>query len=182
MRQASRVTAAVKPIKSRSHQAITIHPSLATSVLRSITFTLATLAIATLPTPAWCADAAATAPRFIVEWGGRGAENGQFDFPIGIVINRADDVFVTDFYNARVQKFSNDGTFLAAFSVSPFPGGIALDRDENIYVTHAGIPPSRYDEPRKRDKIAVFSPDGNRSANGGSSAPATAISTCRAES
>jgi DNA-binding beta-propeller fold protein YncE len=118
------------------------------------------ISIAIVPVPAECAEAAARAPRFVLQWGGRGSEPGQFDFPIGITINRADEVFVTDFSNARVQKFSSDGKFLAAFGVSPFPGGIALDREENLYVAHAGIPPSRFDEPRKRDKIAVFSPEG----------------------
>jgi DNA-binding beta-propeller fold protein YncE len=106
------------------------------------------------------AEPQATLPHFAIEWGSRGSEPGQFDFPIGIAINRADQVFVTDFTNSRVQKFSSDGKILAAIPVSRFPGGIAIDRDENIYVAHAGIPPSRYDEPRQRDKIAVFSPQG----------------------
>lgn len=100
------------------------------------------------------------APRFLLEWGRKGTAEGEFDFPIGIAINRADEVFVTDFYNSRVQKFSSDGKFLAAFEVSPFPGGIAVDQEENLYVTHAGIPPSRYEKPRQRDKIAVFSAEG----------------------
>ena len=114
-------------------------------------------AIAFAPTPA-CGDE--PPPSFVLEWGGQGAENGEFNFPIGIAINRADEVFVTDFYNARVQKFSTEGKFLSAFEVSPFPGGIALDRDGNVYVAHGGIPPSRFEEARKRDKIAVYSPVG----------------------
>jgi DNA-binding beta-propeller fold protein YncE len=99
-------------------------------------------------------------PRFVLEWGEQGADHGQFDFPIGIAINAADEVRVTDFKNARVQKFSSQGTFLAQFAVSPFPGGIALDGAGNVYVAHAGIPPERFDEPRKRDKIAVFNAAG----------------------
>jgi tripartite motif-containing protein 71 len=99
-------------------------------------------------------------PRFLLEWGRQGAANGQFDFPIGIAINAADEIFVTDFKNARVQKFSTQGTFLSAFAVSPFPGGIALDWEGNVYLAHAGIPPERFDGPRKRDKIAVFNAAG----------------------
>lgn len=98
--------------------------------------------------------------RFLLEWGEQGAAQGQFDFPIGIAINAADEVFVTDFKNARVQKFTSAGTFIAAFAVSPFPGGLALDSAGNVYVAHAGIPPSRFDEERKRDKIAVHSAAG----------------------
>ncbi|MCA9099251.1 MAG: hypothetical protein KDA36_12735 [Planctomycetaceae bacterium] len=99
-------------------------------------------------------------PRFVLEWGKRGAETGEFDFPIGIAVGRNDEILVTDFTNARVQKFSSDGLFLASFSVSLFPGGIAVDQEGNIFVSHAGIPPSRYDEPRQRDKIAVYSSQG----------------------
>ena len=106
-------------------------------------------------------DEPATAPpRFVLEWGSKGAEPGQFDFPIGIAINRADEVFVSDFTNARVQKFSTQGKFQSSFSVSPFPGGVAIDSEGNLYVAHMGIPPSKYDKPRERDKVAVYSPDG----------------------
>jgi DNA-binding beta-propeller fold protein YncE len=99
-------------------------------------------------------------PRFLLEWGQQGSADGEFDFPIGIAINRADEVFVTDFKNSRVQKFSAEGKFLSAFAVSPFPGGIAVSHDGDVFIAHFGIPPSRYDEERKRDKIAVFSPSG----------------------
>lgn len=97
---------------------------------------------------------------FQLQWGKRGTGVGEFNFPIGIAINSADQVLITDFYNARVQRFSAQGAFISAFAVSPFPGGIALDAQGNIFVAHAGIPPSRYDKPRERDKIAVYSPEG----------------------
>lgn len=105
-------------------------------------------------------EAAATAPRFVLEWGGKGTEPGQFDFPIGIAINKADEVFVSDFTNSRIQRFSADGKFLSSFPTSPFPGGLALDSDGILYVAHMGIPPSKYDKPRERDKVAVYTPDG----------------------
>ncbi|MBX7164866.1 MAG: hypothetical protein K1X74_00835 [Pirellulales bacterium] len=109
---------------------------------------------------AYAVDEPRPATGFLLEWGQRGSALGEFDFPIGIAINSADEVFVTDFYNARVQQFSDQGAFIAAFPVSPFPGGIALDREGNVFVAHGGIPPSRYDQPRQRDKIAVYSPQG----------------------
>jgi hypothetical protein len=52
------------------------------------------------------------APRFLRQWGSNGSEPGEFHFPIGIAINAADEVFVTDFYNGRVQKFNSDGKLL----------------------------------------------------------------------
>lgn len=107
------------------------------------------------------ADGPATnTPRFLLEWGRQGPEHGEFDFPIGIAINSADEVFVTDFTNSRVQKFSSNGKFLAAFDVPLFPGGLALDREGNLFIAHMGIPPSRYDRERQRDRIAVYTPAG----------------------
>lgn len=106
-------------------------------------------------------DDAALAPyRFVREWGGQGAEPGKFHFPIGVAVDRRDELYVADFKNARVQKFTSDGKFLAAFPVSDYPGGIACDAEGNVYVTHAGISPSKTVGPRKRDKIAVFTADG----------------------
>jgi tripartite motif-containing protein 71 len=106
------------------------------------------------------ADEPTKSPRFVLEWGGQGSENGELDFPIGIAITGTDEVFVTDFTNARVQRFSSDGKFLGTFPVSPFPGGLALDQEGNLFIAHMGIPPSRYDKERERDKIAVFTPEG----------------------
>jgi len=117
-------------------------------------------AMVSAPGVARCEEGPAKPPRFVLEFGKLGSKEGELNFPIGVAINRADEVFVTDFYNARVQTFSNDGKFVAAFAVSPFPGGIVLDADENIYVSHAGIPPSKFDGPRKRDKISVYSSAG----------------------
>jgi DNA-binding beta-propeller fold protein YncE len=121
---------------------------------------LLVVAIACSSSSAQGAEQTTPKPRFVLEWGGQGSKNGEFDFPIGIAISRADEVFVTDFTNARVQKFSAAGKFLAAFAVSPFPGGIALDQAGNLFIAHMGIPPSRFDKPRCRDKVAVFTAAG----------------------
>lgn len=109
-------------------------------------------------TPA--ASATASSHQFLLAWGEQGTEEGKFNFPIGIAIDPAGEVLVTDFYNARIQRFAADGKFLASFAVAPFPGGIAVDEDGNIFVAHGGLPPSKYEKPRERDKIAVYSPAG----------------------
>jgi NHL repeat len=49
------------------------------------------------------AEPALPTPRFLMMWGQRGTEPGHFHFPIGIAVNRADEVLVTDHYNNRVQ-------------------------------------------------------------------------------
>ena len=70
------------------------------------------------------------AARFLLTWGKEGTEPGEFHFPIGIAINPADEILVTDHYNNRVQRFDREGKLLGHFAVLPSPGGIALDKGE----------------------------------------------------
>ena len=74
--------------------------------------------------------------RFLLEWGHRGKADGEFDFPIGIAVDSDGTICVSDFYNARVQRFNPDGKFLSSFGTSPNPGGLAIDREGNLYLTH----------------------------------------------
>jgi tripartite motif-containing protein 71 len=102
-------------------------------------------------------------PRFQLEWGKQGTTDGEFHFPIGIAVNRKNEVFVTDFYNNRVQQFSASGKFLATFPTVDNPGGLAVDGEGNLYIAHFGLTPNkkRNDERgRKKDQVSVYSPDG----------------------
>ncbi len=71
---------------------------------------------------------------YLSQWGKPGKGPGDFQSPIGIAINSKDEVFVTEFKNNRVQKFSADGTFLRQFPVAETPGGIAVDPAGRVYV------------------------------------------------
>ena len=74
----------------------------------------------------------------VLEWGATGQEPGQFRGPSGIAIGADGSVFVTDTYNHRIQRFSADGSFLAAWpagSESASPFGIAVDRSGRVFVT-----------------------------------------------
>jgi len=96
------------------------------------------------------ASDAPRAPKFIREWGSLGTEPGQFRTPIAIAIDRHDLVYVTDFKNLRVQRFRMDGSFVSAFPVAAEqPGGLAVDRDSNVYVAHWN-----------QNKVVVYSPRG----------------------
>lgn len=96
-------------------------------------------------------------PRFVREWGREGTEPGEFHFPIGIAINGADEVFVSDFYNGRVQKFSTEGKLLAVIPVLPNPGGIALNKSGDIFLAHFA---EKKRAERTADGISVYSPTG----------------------
>ena len=125
-------------------------------------------------------DPAKTAtPRFLGEWGKEGSEPGEFHFPIGIAINAADEVFVTDFYNARVQKFSVDGKLLAVIPVLPNPAG---SRSAARATSTSLISRNRRRRRRKTDRISVYDRPANASTMGQDAAAATANSTARAAS
>ena len=67
---------------------------------------------------------------------------GQFKVPIGIAVDSADNVYVVDNDNNRVQKFDSNGNFITTWgsegsAVGQFkvPIGIAVDSAGNAYVT-----------------------------------------------
>jgi sugar lactone lactonase YvrE len=99
--------------------------------------------------------------RFLLTWGKRGSQPGEFYFPIGIAITPADEILVTDHYNNRVQKFSTDGKYLSHFAVLPNPGGIALDNSGNIYLSHFPASVIKRKEVLP-DRITVYSAAGKR--------------------
>ena len=82
--------------------------------------------------------------------GGHGNGKGQFDNPRGIAIDSAGNMFVADTDNGRIEKFSQNGTFVT--SIGPFeaPSGIAIDRAGNIYVAEVG----------SKHRIQKLGPDG----------------------
>jgi sugar lactone lactonase YvrE len=96
-------------------------------------------------------------PKFIAEWGKKGDKAGEFYSPIGIAINKKDEVFVTDLNNARLQKFSSDGKQLGGFDLpldnpkrkSSQAGGIVLDDKGHIYLSFM-----------QQHKVAVYTEDG----------------------
>lgn len=99
--------------------------------------------------------------RFLLSWGKEGSEPGEFYFPIGIVITPSDEILVTDHYNNRLQRFSSEGKLLSHFEVLPNPGGIALDKSNNIYLSH--FPTSVIKKGQiNPDRLSVYSADGKQ--------------------
>ena len=65
--------------------------------------------------------------------------------PWGICIDREDNIYIADWGNNRVQKFSSDGECLVTFECSETgvgdlkgPSGVAVDSDGDVYVTDWG--------------------------------------------
>ncbi|MFC1841284.1 C13 family peptidase, partial [Thermodesulfobacteriota bacterium] len=82
------------------------------------------------------------------EWGAKGIEPGQFNDPQGIAVDSVGNVYVGEFENDRVQKFSSEGDFL--MEINNAGGGIngvlgvTLDSQDYLYVTSWGSGIQKY--------------------------------------
>ena len=86
---------------------------------------------------------AAEAYQFDLKWGTIGSGNGQFNNPRGVGIDTGGNVYVVDYYNQRVQKFTADGAFMTKWGsygtgqgqFSYPEGGVVVDSSGNVYVS-----------------------------------------------
>jgi tripartite motif-containing protein 71 len=79
----------------------------------------------------------ATVYAFDRAWGSSGYGDGQFNLPRGIAIDAANNIYVTDSGNYRVQVFDTNGNYKTQWgdpSLFESPNGIAIDSNGNIYV------------------------------------------------
>ncbi len=86
-------------------------------------------------------------------WGSYGSGKSQFQYPWGIATTATGVVWVTDFSNGRVQRFTSKGRFIGVSStgtadghLDSHPTGVAVDAADNVYVLD--------------DIVVKFSPDG----------------------
>ncbi len=70
---------------------------------------------------------------FIRSWGEQGDQEGNFDNPHNIVVDR-NRVYVADRNNARVQVFDTDGNFVEAWTHVGKPWGLAVSPERNLYL------------------------------------------------
>ena len=83
--------------------------------------------------------------KWVTQWGGQGVGNGQFDSPMGIALDRSGHVYVSDYGNNCVQKFTAAGKFLLKWGnegdgEGQFrrPAGLAVDKAGIVYVADSG--------------------------------------------
>ena len=94
---------------------------------------------------------------FLHSFGTKGSDNGQFENPHDIAIDKTGSVYVADYGNHRIQKFTSDGEFEFGFGTKGSgpgelfdPVGIAIDNTGAlVYVTEYG-----------NNRISVFTSDG----------------------
>jgi len=71
---------------------------------------------------------------FITTWGKRGKGPGEFDGLHAVALDSAGRVYVGDRTNGRIQVFDGDGKFIAEWKQFGRPSGIAIDKNDMIYV------------------------------------------------
>jgi sugar lactone lactonase YvrE len=72
--------------------------------------------------------------RLIKTWGRFGKGPGEFDQPHALAMDSKGRLFVGDRGNNRIQIFDQDGTYITEWAQFSRPSGIAIDRDDTIYV------------------------------------------------
>ena len=64
----------------------------------------------------------------IAQFGGVGADNGQFQEPVGIAIDRQGNVFVADTWNQRIQKFDPNLNYLTQWPVQAWDSQTVVNK------------------------------------------------------
>jgi len=83
-----------------------------------------------------CIKAFSQTGTFLYKFGKGGNQDGQFDWPCGMLLDSSNNLLVCDCNNNRVQQFSLDGRFTGkTITDLPRPFGIATARDGRILVT-----------------------------------------------
>jgi sugar lactone lactonase YvrE len=72
--------------------------------------------------------------RFVKEWGKKGSGRGELSEPHTIAMDSRGRLFVGDRENNRIQIFDQDGGYIAEWRQFGRPSGIAIAKDDTIYV------------------------------------------------
>jgi len=71
-------------------------------------------------------------------WGEPGEGPGQFQVPHGIATDQRGTVYVADRENSRIQLFTPEGRFIAAWTDVARPCEVFVDRAERVFVAELG--------------------------------------------
>ncbi len=103
--------------------------------------------------------------KYLMAWGSRGAEDGQFNAVHGVEVDRNRRVYVADRANKRVQVFDENGKHLATWPNIRFPNHILIsDATQDVWVgDNMTAEMLKFDTSGKR----LFSWDASGTAPGG---------------
>ena len=69
-----------------------------------------------------------------LSFGSTGQHAGEFNGLYGLAVDENGNIYVADYANSRIQKFSSSGAYLFSINNIVNPAGIVLDSSGNIYV------------------------------------------------
>ena len=72
--------------------------------------------------------------RYLMEWGTKGAGQGELNVPHTIVIDSRGRVMVGDRSNERIQIFNQDGEYLDEWDQFGRPSGMFIDQNDMLFV------------------------------------------------
>ncbi|MEJ8844315.1 peptidyl-alpha-hydroxyglycine alpha-amidating lyase family protein [Lacibacter sp. H375] len=74
--------------------------------------------------------------KYLLQWGTKGSDEGEFDIPHGITLDKNEHVYVADRQNNRIQVFDKNGKFLRVLknkdSVPQLPS-VTIDSAQHLY-------------------------------------------------
>ncbi len=73
--------------------------------------------------------------KFVKQWGGHGRGPGRLEMPHCLAMDSKGRLYVGDRDNNRIQIFTQDGELLGQLTQFGRPSGIAIDRNDILYVT-----------------------------------------------
>jgi DNA-binding beta-propeller fold protein YncE len=71
--------------------------------------------------------------KYLMEWGGSGAENGEIRVPHALAMDSQGRLFVADRGNSRLQVFSQDGEHIDTWTQFGRPSGLYIDANDTLY-------------------------------------------------
>ena len=96
-----------------------------------------------------------TGPIYTSQFGSSGSGSGQLSLPVGEALDSSGNLWVADYSNNRLDKFSAAGTFLTSYTdggALSHPWGIAIESGTgNLYITDQG-----------HNRVVVLSPSGSQ--------------------
>ena len=123
--------------------------------------------------------------RFLKAWGKKGTGPGELDQPHALAMDSRGRLFVGDRSNNRIQIFDQDGNFLTQWTQFSRPSGIAIGRDDRIYVADSesgSVNPAHVAWLRgirigsaRTGSVTEFIPDPNQNATNTSAAEGVAV-------
>ncbi len=123
----------------------------------------------------------------LTAWGKKGTGPGEFDQPHALAMDSRGRLFVADRTNNRLQIFSQSGALLDTWFQFSRASGIAIDRNDVIYVADSesgSIAPTRPEWQRgirigsaRTGEVTAFIPDPARDTRNTSAAEGIAVDT-----